>query len=143
MHGAEQAGAQCRQINGCDAERLGGMRMIRQGDNIVLCGSNGYDKKYYFNEEFGNLPDAVKRELQVMCVWFTEECGGILTLEFEEDGTLEFKHTTSEYDGYYDEIGADLKIKQYREERRDLLEALELYFRTMYLGEIYDEDKEG
>lgn len=116
--------------------------MNGQGDNIVLCGSNGYDKKYYFNEEFANLPEAVKRELQIMCVWFTEECGGILTLEFEEDGTLEFKHTTSEYDGYYDEIGADLKIKQYRQEKRDLLEALELYFRTMYLGEVYDEDKE-
>lgn len=114
--------------------------MIGRDDNIVLCGSNGYDKKYYFNEEFGNLPEAVKRELQVMCVWFTEECGGILTLEFEADGTLEFKHTTSEYDGYYDEIGADLKIKQYREERRDLLEALELYFKTMYLGETFDED---
>lgn len=117
--------------------------MNGQGDNIVLCGSNGYDKKYYFNEEFDNLPDAVKRELQIMCVWFTEECGGILTLEFEEDGTLEFKHTTSEYDGYYDEIGADLKIKQYRQERRDLLAALELYFRTMYLGEVPDEDEFG
>lgn len=113
--------------------------MIGQDENIVLCGSNGYDKKYYFNEEFSNLPEAVKRELQVMCVWFTEECGGILTLEFEEDGTLEFCHRTSEYDGYYDQIGADLKIKQYREERRDLLEALELYFRTMYLGETMEE----
>ena len=55
---------------------------------MVLCGSNGYEKKYYLNEVFDRLPEAVKKELQVMCVWFTEECGGILTLEFEEDGTL-------------------------------------------------------
>ena len=68
--------------------------------NIVLCGSNGYERKYYFNEAFDNLPEEVKRQLKVMCVWFTEECGGILTMEFEEDGALEFKHTTSEYDGY-------------------------------------------
>lgn len=108
--------------------------MTGQGEDVVLCGSNAYERKYYFNEEFDNLPEAVKRELQVMCVWFTEECGGILTLEFAEDGTLEFKHATSEYDGYYDEIGADLKIKQYREEKRELLEALELYYKTMALG---------
>lgn len=108
--------------------------MDQQEDTVVLCGSNGYERKYYFNEEFASLPEAVKRELQVMCVWFTEECGGILTLEFEEDGTLEFRHRTREYDGYYDEIGADLKIKQYRQERRELLEALELYYKTMVLG---------
>ena len=92
--------------------------MTGQDGRMVLCGSNSYERKYYFNEEFEGLPEAIKRELQVMCVWFTEECGGILTLEYEEDGTLEFRHTTSEYDGYYDEIGADLKIKQYRRDRR-------------------------
>ncbi len=108
-------------------------------ENIVLCGSNGYEKKYYFNEEFARLPEAVKKELQVMCVWFTEECGGILTMEFTEEGTLEFCHRTSEYDGFYDEIGADLKIKQYRQERQKLLEGLELYFRAVYLGETFEE----
>ena len=101
---------------------------------MVLCGSNGYERKYYFNEEFASLPDEVKKELQILCVWFTEECGGILTMEFDQDGMLEFKHITSEYDGYYDEIGADLKIKQYREEKKDLLEALELYYKLLFLG---------
>lgn len=101
---------------------------------MVLCGSNGYEQKYYFNETFASLPEAVQRELQVMCVWFTEECGGILTMEYDEEGNLEFKHITSEYDGYYDEIGADLKIKQYRKERRELLEKLELYYRALFLA---------
>ena len=100
---------------------------------MVLCGSNGYNRKYYFNEVFASLPEAVRRELQVMCVWFTEECGGILTMEYDQEGRLEFKHITSDYDGYYDEIGADLKIKQYRNERRELLEKLELYYQTLFL----------
>lgn len=104
-------------------------------NRIVLCGSNSYDKRYYFNDEFDSLPDSIKHELQVMCVWFTEECGGILTMEFDYDGSLEFKLMTSEYDGYYDEIGADLKIKQYREEKKELLNSLELYFKAFYLGE--------
>ena len=50
---------------------------------MVLCGSNGYERKYYFNEAFASLPEAVRRELKVMCVWFTEECGGILTMEYD------------------------------------------------------------
>lgn len=102
---------------------------------MVLCGSNSYEKKYYFNEEFDSLPDEIKQELQILCVWFTEECGGILTLEYDEEGKLEFKLSTAEYDGYYDEIGADLKIKQYRKIKRELLEALELFYQVFYLGE--------
>lgn len=113
--------------------------MLSHDGNIVLCGSNSYERKYYFNEEFRALPEAIQKELQIMCVWFTEECGGILTMEFEEDGSLEFKHRTSEYDGYYDEIGVDLKIKQFRQERGELLEALELYYKVFYLGETMDE----
>ena len=32
----------------------------------VLCGANSYNEKYYFNEKFANLPQAVKDELHVM-----------------------------------------------------------------------------
>ena len=54
-------------------------------DNIVLCGASSYEQKYYFNQDFASLPEAVKQELQIMCVLFTEDVGGILTLEFDED----------------------------------------------------------
>ena len=103
-------------------------------DNIVLCGASSYEQKYYFNQDFASLPEAVKQELQIMCVLFTEDVGGILTLEFDEDGNLELRTEADEYDGSIDEIGSYLKIKQIREERRELLESLELYFRVFYLG---------
>ncbi len=47
---------------------------------IVLCGANAYDKKYYFNESFKDIPDSIKDELHIICVLFTEEVGGIFTL---------------------------------------------------------------
>ena len=47
-------------------------------ENVVLCVSNSYEKKYYFNPDFDKLPDDVKNELKIMCVLFTEEVGGIL-----------------------------------------------------------------
>lgn len=102
---------------------------------VVLCGANSYEQKYYFNEQFSNLPDNIKQELQIMCVLYTEDVGGILTLEFEEDGTLEFKVTAAETDYLFDEIGSVLKIKQYQMEKRELLEALEMYYRVFYRGE--------
>lgn len=109
--------------------------------NIVLCGASSYEQKYYFNEEFSGLPEGIKKELQIMCVLYTEDVGGILTLEFEEDGTLEFKVTSDESDYLFDEIGSVLKIKQYQLEKRELLEGLEMYYRVFYLGEELQEEE--
>ena len=83
--------------------------MAEKLTNIVLCGANSYNQKYYFNHAFDRLPDAVKQELQVMCVWFTEDIGGILTMEFQPDGSLILKTEADDSDYYYDEVGASLK----------------------------------
>ena len=112
-------------------------------DTKVLCGANSYEQKYYFNQEFSSLPQSVKDELHIMCVLYTEDVGGILTLEFDDSGTLEFKVTAPEEDYLFDEICSVLKIKQYQEEKREMLESLELYYRTFFLGEDLDLDEEG
>lgn len=110
-------------------------------ENTVLCGANSYLQKFYFNQEFDSLPQEVKQELQIMCVLYTEDVGGILTLEFDEKGNLEFKVTAEEGDYLFDEIGSVLKIKQYQEEKRELLEALELYYRVFFLGEEVENEE--
>ena len=100
-------------------------------ENIVLCGANSYTQMFYFNEEqFGNLPDSIKDELKAMCVIFTEDIGGILTLEYNADSELEFKVRTDEHDYLFDEIGCGLRIKDLQTKKRELLEALELYYKT-------------
>lgn len=104
-------------------------------DSLVLCGANSYEEKYYLNELFKKLPQQVKDELQIMCVLFTEECGGILTLEFLQDGTLVFRTRVDDYDYYYDEIEAGLQIRRLQDEKKELLESLELYYRTVFLGD--------
>ncbi len=110
--------------------------------STVLCGANSYEQKYYFNQEFDSLPERVKQELHILCVLYTEDVGGILTLEFEEDGSLEFKVTAEETDYLFDEIGSVLKIKQYQKDKRELLESVELYYRVFFLGEDVDEVEE-
>ena len=104
-------------------------------DIVVLCGSSAYEQKYYLNEDFAGLPQTIKDELKIMCVLFTEDVGGIITLLFEEDGTLMFQTEAEEGDLLYDEIGSVLKVKRLQEEKRELLESLELYFKVFFLKE--------
>ncbi len=104
-------------------------------EDVVLCVSNAYEKKYYLNEDFNGLPDHIKNELKAMCVLFTEDVGGILMLKYDENGTLQFETEAAEEDILYDEIGAVLKIKQLRNEKTDLLQSLELYFKVFFLDE--------
>ena len=47
---------------------------------LVICGSNAYEKKYYFNKEFDKLPESIQEELHIICVLFTEEVGGIFLI---------------------------------------------------------------
>ena len=104
-------------------------------NQVVLCGSNAYEQKYYLNEDFSALPQGIKEELQIMCVLFTEDVGGVLTLCFEEDGTLMMQVQAEEDDFLYDEIGSVLKVKQLQEEKKELLESLELYYHIFFLKE--------
>ena len=100
-------------------------------EKIVLCGANSYDRKFYLNLDFEALPDSIKDELKIMCVLYTEDVGGILTLVFEEDGEL----TTEDNDLLFDEIGSHLKIKELQRTKKELLESLQLYYRVFFLGE--------
>ncbi len=104
-------------------------------DRVVLCASSSYEKKFWLSDDFGALPEQIKQELKIMCVLFTEDIGGILSLEFEEDGTLMMRVDSKEDDFLYDEIGNVLKIKQLQREKAELMEALELYYKVFFLGE--------
>ena len=104
-------------------------------EKIVLCGANSYERKFYINPDFEALPESVKDELKIMCVLFTEDVGGILTLVFEENGELCFEVTQEEIDFFFDEIGSHLKIKELQRTKSELLESLQLYYKVFFLGE--------
>lgn len=114
----------------------------RQEDRKVLCGANAYEQKYYFNPEFSSLPQQIQDELHILCVLFTEEIGGVFTVEYNEDGELELRTEALEADAMYDDIGGALRIKQLQEEKRELFRSLELFYRLFFLGEDLDIDAE-
>ena len=104
-------------------------------ENVTLCGANSYQEKYYLNDQFSRLPEQIQQELKIMCVLFAEDVGGVLTLEFLEDGTLTLNVSKEDADYLFDEIGSELKIRQIQREKRELLEGLEKYYRIVFLGQ--------
>ena len=113
--------------------------MYDSQETVVLCGANSYEQKYYFNQDFSGLPEQIRQELQIMCVLFTEDVGGILMLEFLEDGTLILNVDHEESDYLFDEIGSELEIREIQREKVELMTALERYFRIVFLGEDAEE----
>ena len=104
-------------------------------EEVVLCASSAYEKKFYLNEEFSRLPEDIKNELKIMFVLFTEEVGGILELVFDEEGNLLFRTDADENDLLYDDIACGMFIKKMQYEKRELLESLEMFYRVFFLGE--------
>ncbi|WP_242839441.1 DUF6145 family protein [Butyrivibrio sp. NC2002] len=124
----------------------GSLGSISAGGRIILCGANAYEMKYYFNPLFKKIPESIQRELHIICVLFTQEAGGVFTIEFEDDGTITMETNSSDEDITYDEISAGLLIGEVRRQRQDLFEALQMYYRAMILHEdmshILSEDDE-
>lgn len=104
-------------------------------ENMVLCAASAYEEKFYLNEAFNGLPEGIKEDLKIISVLFTADVGGVLIMEFDEDGSLQLRVDVAEEDILFDEIGSALKIKQIQRERGELFEALEMYYRVFVLGD--------
>lgn len=111
-------------------------------EEMVLCAVSSYEQKYYLNPEFESLPEAVKQELQIMCVLYTADVGGVLLLVFDENGNLELKVEHNEGDFSFDEIGSVLKIKELQNTKEELFKSLEMFYKVFYLGEEMEEETE-
>lgn len=101
----------------------------------VLCAASAYDKKFYLNDKYDKLPSDVKDELKVICVLFTESAGGIIIMEFDDDGSLLIKTEADEGDLLYDEIGASLEVRRIQREYEETFKMLEMYYRVFFLGQ--------
>ena len=111
-------------------------------EEMVLCAASSYEQKYYLNPEFESLPEAVKQELQIMCVLYTADVGGVLLLVFDENGNLELKVEHNVGDFSFDEIGSVLKIKELQDTKEELFKSLEMFYKVFYLGEEMEEETE-
>ena len=106
---------------------------VSPGGRIVLCGANAYEQKYYFNPLFKKVPESIQKELRIICVLYTQNAGGVFTIEFEEDGSITMETNADEEDITYDEVSAGLLIGEIRRQRQDMFQALESYYKVIVL----------
>ena len=98
----------------------------------VLCAASSYQQKYYFNPRFDKIPDRVKKELQILCVSFTEEAGGILVMEFSKDGELMIRVQADDNDYLFDEIESGIRIGRMQHDNEELFMQLEACYKFMF-----------
>ena len=99
--------------------------MENKKEGLVLCAANSYKKIYYLNPLFEKLPEDIKKELKIICVGFTEEIGGIISLEFDKSGSLNIKLIIADEDIYFDEIESGMRISQIQRQKEELFKSLE------------------
>ena len=105
----------------------------------VLCGANSYNKKYYLNPRFAALPENVRKELNILCVIFTEQQGGIFSMGFDADGRLLLSVDHEPDDPRFDEESCDEAIRDFSEENAELMQQLTLYYNLLVLGKSPEE----
>lgn len=104
------------------------------GMKVVLCGANAYNKKYFLNPDFSRIPDQVKKELNILCVLFTEQQSGTFSMGFDEKGRLLLSTGHEPGDMKYDEIACEEAVRHVQEDKAGLIQQLTLYYNVLMLG---------
>lgn len=112
---------------------------------MVLCASNKYEMKYFFNKTFQSLPASIQDELHIISVLFAQEVGGIFKIIFEKDGDISIETEAAEDDFLYDDISAGLMVAEIKRNRQELFESLSLYYKVFILkekpGDLLEEEE--
>ncbi len=108
--------------------------MSEKREDRVLCAASSYDEKFYFNPRFSKVPEDIKKQLNVICVLFTEDVGGIIQFVYAENGDLMIETSAADNDFLYDDIGAGMLVNEIRKKRKEMLFKLETYYKVMFLG---------
>lgn len=81
----------------------------------ILCSASKYTRKFFWNPDFQDCPKELQQEMQILCVMFTEEVGGIVIVYFDDNGSITMVSSGEEDDPYFDRIGSGLKLEQVKE----------------------------
>ena len=119
--------------------KLEGVAKPNENGDVIMCAANSYTQKYFLDPRFSRMPDNVKDDIKILSVAFTEECGGIFLMSFDEEGNLNLSSYADENDYLYDEISAGLYINRYRMENRELFAALETFYKIVFMDMGLDE----
>ncbi|WMI80844.1 DUF6145 family protein [Anaerotignum sp. MB30-C6] len=98
---------------------------------LVLAAASYEKQKYYLEPKFQALPESIQEEVRMICVTKAQKLCCTFLMGFHEDGEIYFKTVKREDDFDFDEIGAELEIKELFRTQKELLVSLKVWF-TIY-----------
>ncbi|NLI90025.1 MAG: hypothetical protein GX366_06425 [Epulopiscium sp.] len=107
-------------------------------DQIFILASH-YKQQYYENPKYEGLPIEIRDEMKELCIRLAEKLRGIVTLAFNHEGEVILNIKGEEGDFSFDEIGAQLELKEIREENAEQFQMMKLWY-LMYhtdYGQIF------
>ena len=107
----------------------------------IFISASYYKQKYYANPQYEGLPAEIRNEMRTLCIMTAEKLHGIITLGFDESGDVFLEIAAEEGDHEYDEIGAQLEVKDIEKENADVFRKMKLWYlmyQTEY-GELFRE----
>ena len=100
-------------------------------EKVILAYASQYKEMYYFNEELGKVPQAVRNEALMCLIMIVEEAGGVAEMGFYPDGEIYVDSYCEEGDLGYDAVSGGLLVREVERDHAELLEQLELWYRTI------------
>lgn len=93
---------------------------------LIVCIS-AFEHKYFYNPEFEDIPSEIKQELVEATAHIAEQVNGIISVGFYQNGTVYIEQTLQD-NILVDEIGADLEIKRFQKEKKELIKSLTMWY---------------
>lgn len=97
-------------------------------EKTVMAAASFEKQKYYIAPEFSELPEGIKAEVQTVCVVIAQKLMCTFVMGFYSDGDIYFDIVKSEDAIDFDDIGAELEIKEIRRQKSELLKALKIWY---------------
>lgn len=102
-------------------------------EKIILAAASSFNRKFYFEPDFSELPEEIKKDIQIVCVSIAERVHGIFTMGFYEDGSMFLEASGDELN--FDEIGAALEVERLKKDKKDLINSLTLWYKVWSMVE--------
>lgn len=97
--------------------------------NKTILAAASYEKqKYYFEPEFNLIPSDVKNDIKTICVLTAQKLLCTFIIGFYDDGQVYFEIDTLNRGIDFDDIGAELEIKKIRNNYKELLNGLQIWY---------------
>ncbi len=93
--------------------------------HLVICASSTV-RKYYFEPQFDDMPDSIKKELIEEATAMAQKVSGIIAIGFTHEGDIYIEE--QQEDVFVDSIGVQLEIKKFQQEKKEFLQALKIWF---------------